>query len=172
MRDSAIEIIDGRNRIVVDVAATRRLYELLGRPSSDSCSCVECRGFVANRKLALPNKFRALLRRMGIDWTNEGDLWSVAGPRDFYISAEFDFVGDVLSPSRALTPGCDRPFDYVFKNVAGRRSIEAASDLRLGSVASVRFGALLPIKLHVGELLVDFPASRAPQLVESMESLV
>lgn len=145
------EINDGPDRIAVDVAATRRLYAALGRPSSESCSCVECCGFVAHRRRALPDEFCALLSRMGIDWTNEGDLWSVVGPRDFYVSAEFDFIGEVITPARSLTPAAYRPFEYVFKNVAGRRSIEVASDLRLGSIASVRFGAVVPVTLHPAE---------------------
>jgi hypothetical protein len=142
------EIFDRDDRIVVDVAATRRLYATLDRPLSERCPCTECRGFAANRRLALPDEFLSLLTRMGIDWTNEGELWAVAGPNDLYVSAEFDFVGEVFASPRMLTPGVHPPFEYVFKNVAATRCINTAIELRLGGLASVRFGTLLSVRMH------------------------
>jgi hypothetical protein len=156
VKGQTIEIGDREDRIAIDVKATRRLYSALGRPASESCACVECRGFVANRRRALPAAFRSLMRRMGIDWTNEGELWALAGPRDFYVSGEFDFVGEVLTPYRTLSPGARKPFDYAFTNAAALRSIETARDLRLGSVASVRFGAMLQVEVHPAKHWFDF----------------
>jgi hypothetical protein len=151
MRSATIEIADREHRIAIDVGATRRLYSALGRPASESCACAECRGFVAHRRHALPAVFRSLLRQMGIDWTNEGELWAVAGPREFYVCGEFDFVGEVLTPYRTLAPGAQKPFDYTFENIAALRCIEAANDLRLGSIAGVRFGAVLPARQGLSE---------------------
>lgn len=160
MRSRTITFGDRDDRIALDVKATRRLYLALGRPRSESCTCLECRCFVANRRRALPATFRGLMRRMGIDWTNEGELWAVAGPRDFYVSGEFDFVGEVLTPYRPRTPGGQLSFDYAFKNVRTLRSVEAARDLRLGSVASVRFGAVLRVQPFASEHCFDATLDR------------
>jgi hypothetical protein len=148
-------IVDRDDWIAVDIEGTRRLYAALDRPLSETCPCAECRGFTAHRGLALPDSFLGLLRRMGIDSSNEAELWAVAGPRDLYVSAEFDFVGEVVPSFRRLNPDVHLPFEYVFKNVAASRSINPAREMRLGPIASVRFGTTLPIAVHPVEAIVD-----------------
>jgi hypothetical protein len=155
MKRNRIKIRDREDRIAVDIEATRRLYAAIARPTSETCPCVECRGFVANRGRAFPEAFLALLRRLSVDWTNEGELWAVAGPSDFYVTGQFDFIGEVHTAPREVTLGVKKTFDYVFKNVAAGRSIAAANELRLGSLASVRFGVLLPVAVHPPEHLFD-----------------
>jgi hypothetical protein len=153
-------IFEREERIEVDVEATCRLYAALDRPLSETCTCVECRGFVAHRRLALPPSFCELLAGMGIDWTNEGELWAVAGPWDFYVSATFDFVGEAAPSLRRLAPGLDSQFEYAFSNVSSVRCSKVATAMRLGPVASVRFGTVLPVRLHAPE--------RLPDLLESL----
>jgi hypothetical protein len=108
----------------------------------------------------------ALLRRLSVDWTNEGELWAVAGPIDFYVTGQFDFIGEVHTAPREITLGVKKTFDYVFKNVAAGRSIAAANELGLGSLASVRFGVLLPVAVHPAEHLFDLIDWQFPTVTE------
>jgi hypothetical protein len=148
MKRPRIVIQDRGVRIAVDLEATARLYAAIDRPASERCKCVECRGFVANRGLLLPQSFLALLRRLYIDPTNESELWAVSGARDFYVSGQFDFIGKVARPSRTAPFRAQENFDYTFTNDAGNRCMTVAKNSRLGTVAGVRFAATLAIALH------------------------
>jgi uncharacterized membrane protein (UPF0127 family) len=162
---SRIQISIGDQTALVDVVATRRLYAALTPPASRSCPCPECRSMSVHRNTILPLSFRELLGRMGVDGTNETNLWAVAGTDHFFVSAQFDFAGEsVVTPPR--TNAAVRSLKYAFSNVASTRGVETARALGLGRIASVRYDG----RVDIDALLPDIPAiDGMPHLRHSAE---
>ena len=145
-----VRITLGDQTVLVDVDATRRLYAALAPPESRLCPCAECFSVSTQRNTILPHSFRSLLSRMGIDPTNEANLWAIAGHHYFFVSALFDFVG-VSTAAPPRKNAAVRSLNYAFSNIASARGVQAARSLGLGAVASVRFDgristqALVPV---------------------------
>ena len=92
--------------VEVDVEATRRAYAQTKAGYARSCSCLNCRNFVAarDRNLVFPADALALFERMGIDSSCEAEVF-IAGSLDdtpgtmatYRYSGWFNLVGALIA---------------------------------------------------------------------------
>jgi hypothetical protein len=83
--------------VLCDVEATRQAYEQIAEGAPEACCCLACRNFVAVREQVYPAGFRALLRRLGIDYRREAEIY-LDGPTGaglYHYEGWFHFVGEV-----------------------------------------------------------------------------
>jgi hypothetical protein len=135
------EVQFGPWRLLVDGEATRRAYAgRIGSP--ESCGCVECRNFAANRNLAYPAAALDLFARLGIDPQVESEIYyqgPVEGGRHSY-GGWFHFIGRIEDDSFAIQPVGER-FSLFFTNKAVGLVPAAFGD---GPVVQLEFYAEVP----------------------------
>jgi hypothetical protein len=92
----------GDQTIRFDREATAAIYATLAHGDTERCGCNFCKNFAAQRHLAYPPSFRALLEQLGVDVNKEGEAFEY-GPVDdgchlyggwFYLVAELVTAGE------------------------------------------------------------------------------
>jgi hypothetical protein len=102
-----MEILELRGwRVEYDRTATVAAYARAPANGPESCGCAPCRNWAANRSALLPQGFRALLDRLGIQFDREAEVYHNArlesGLR--YYGGWYHFVGRVLFGERECSP--------------------------------------------------------------------
>jgi hypothetical protein len=127
----------GDQTIRCDHDATAAMYGSLENGYAEQCGCLFCKNFAAQRNLAYPASFRAVLDRLGIDPSKEGEAFEygpVAGGCHLY-GGWFYFVGEMVTAGEY---NCDAPdshhFDYFFS-----KSHPNAEAFRGGPVLAIEF---------------------------------
>jgi hypothetical protein len=99
------ELVIGDQTIVFDHEATIDLYrKAILVAGSDTCDCIPCKNFAAQKENVFPVEFLGLLERLGIDWTREWETfeydWAESTTSEPVLyGGWFLFVGKLVSGS-------------------------------------------------------------------------
>ncbi len=87
----------GKREFLCDPEATRCAYEAIKSGASEECGCDECRNFATARGHAYSSDFLLLLRRLGIDFRREAEVYwqGPAGAGRHLYGGWFHFVGSL-----------------------------------------------------------------------------
>jgi hypothetical protein len=110
----------GDQTIRYDRAATAAAYRTVKRGFAEECGCIFCKNFAAQRDLAYPTSFRAILEQLGIDPNKEGEAYVCRPIEDGYHSygGWFYFVGEMVTwgERNSHAPQCDE-FEFFFTSI-------------------------------------------------------
>ena len=105
-----VELTVGPQRVRFDLSATHTLYEQTIRgPGAESCGCIYCKNYAAQRNRIFPAQFMSLLKELGIDATKEWEAFNydfdVNNPHSVSLyGGWFLFVGELLDRSESPPP--------------------------------------------------------------------
>jgi hypothetical protein len=94
----------GDQILLFDRSRTEAAYSAMKTGDAERCGCTSCKNFAAQRSVAYPASFRAILKQLGIDEDKEGEayeygadalLWRYDGW--FYLS------GELVEPGERMT---------------------------------------------------------------------
>jgi len=132
-----IEVQIEDQTIRCDPEATAAVYASLEHGYAEDCGCIFCRNFAAQRNLVYPASFRAVLERLGIDPSKEGEAFEYGPVADgcHLYGGWFYLVGEMVTAGEY---NCEAPdshhFDYFFT-----KSHPNAKAFRVGPVLAVEF---------------------------------
>jgi hypothetical protein len=112
------ELSVGQQKVLFDREATLELYrQTITIPGADSCSCIPCKNFTAQRGNVFPQEFVQFLTTLGIDPLKEWEAFDYEFGEDqsgHLYGGWFLFVGELAEgPDRDIGPQ-SKPFDYWF----------------------------------------------------------
>ena len=114
----------GDQTIRYDHDATAAVYRTAEQGDRERCGCIFCRNFAAQRSLAYPPSFRALLERLGVDPNKEGEAFEYGPVSDgchlyggwFYLVGEMVTAGERNnSVTHAQNGNSDGPDAHQFE---------------------------------------------------------
>ncbi len=130
----------GDQLVRYDREATVAAYIGLVVGGAESCGCVHCRNFAAQRAQLYPQAFRILLERLGIDPNKEGEVFDGMGPFDGRIrpiGGWFYFIGELIEQGERLIEVDS--FQYWFQPTFPRPPACFS-----GPVAAIEFATQVP----------------------------
>ena len=101
----ARELVIGKQTVVFDRDATINLYQkTITVAGSETCDCIPCKNFAAQKENVFPVEFLALLEQLGIDWAKEWEAfeydWNESNTSEPVLyGGWFLFVGKLVSGS-------------------------------------------------------------------------
>jgi hypothetical protein len=103
----------------VDTLVTRRTYERILESGAESCTCGDCRNYVASRDNVFPEEILRLFEDMGIDYRKEVEIitWEVLSNGRHQISGWFHFAGRVLKGKDYRIPLPGGGFTYELTKI-------------------------------------------------------
>jgi hypothetical protein len=112
------ELTFGPQRVLFDREATVELYrQTITIPGADSCSCISCKNFAAQRGIVFPEEFCQFLGVLGIDARKEWEAFDYdfgVNPSGHLYGGWFLFVGELAEgPNKGIEPQ-QQPFAYWF----------------------------------------------------------
>jgi hypothetical protein len=109
------EMSSGDQTVRFDRDRTAAVYASLPHGFAEKCGCVFCRNFAAQRDVAYPASFRALLEQLGIDPNKEGEAFEYAPVADgcHLYGGWFYFVGEMVTAGER---NCTAPDSHYFES--------------------------------------------------------
>ena len=116
--DMENELSVGQQKVLFDREATTELYrQTITTPGTDSCTCISCKNFAAQRGKLFPESFDQFLETLGIDPSKEWEAFDYDFGEDesgHLYGGWFLFVGELTGgPDKDIGPQ-PKPFDYWF----------------------------------------------------------
>lgn len=112
------ELRIGDQVIRYDREKTQQAYNTFDKRFTDTCGCIDCQNFAAQRDSAFPESFRRLLCDLGIDPSREGEVYAggPTGDRKVSYGGWFYLVGEMTEPGEraAATGGVKHWFTASF----------------------------------------------------------
>jgi hypothetical protein len=112
------ELSVGRQKVRFDREATVELYrQKITIPGADSCTCVPCKNFAAQRDKVFPEEFNQFLRSIGIDPLREWEAFDYhfgVNPDGHLYGGWFLFVGGLVEGIDKRPEPQPEPFAYWF----------------------------------------------------------
>jgi len=142
----------GDQTIRCDRDATAAVYGSLEHGYAEHCGCIFCKNFAAQRDLVYPASFKAVLERLGIDPSKEGEAFEYGPVADgcHLYGGWFYFAGEMVTAGEY---NCNAPdshhFDYFFT-----QSHPNAEAFRGGPILAIEFTT------HVKWVLPENPQYR------------
>ena len=134
-------------KVEVDLDRTRTIYSSLKSTGAESCSCSDCRNYVAAREEAFPLAVRDVLSSLGIDWRKDVEVFNIDA-HNLY-NPWFHFVGAILDP--LIGPNDHR---YVELSATTKISLNPKRDLAnpaFGDVPLAQVEAIFPLPWVLNE---------------------
>ena len=134
------EIIVGDQTILFDRDATVAIYSSTETGGLLGCGCLSCQNFAVQRGSIYPPSFVAMLERLGIDPSKEGEAFEYGPTSDgrHLYGGWFYLIGELLVPGERSTTGREAPeFSYWFVK-------RAPTDKRFSPQLAVEFMTTIP----------------------------
>jgi hypothetical protein len=113
-----MELTVGQQTVLFNREATVELYrQTITRPGADSCTCISCKNFAAQRGKLFLESFDQFLETLGIDPSKEWEAFDYDFGEDesgHLYGGWFLFVGELAGGSDKGTGPQPKPFDYCF----------------------------------------------------------
>lgn len=114
----ATEIVNYMDWVLeVDRKSTEQAYHAVSASGADTCSCSNCKNYVAFRDKVFPAEIKELLDNLGIDYRKEVEIisWEVLPGGLRHIGGWFHFKGRILKGKdyRIPLPGGGYTFDLT-----------------------------------------------------------
>lgn len=101
----------------IDKALTEQTYQNIGDSGADTCSCNDCKNYVAYRDQVFPKEIIDVFKELGIDYRKEVEVttWETLPNRLHHIGGWFHFKGHVLTGKdyRIPLPSGGHTFDLT-----------------------------------------------------------
>ena len=112
------ELSVGQQKVLFNLGATAELYrETITMPGADSCTCISCKNFAAQRGRVFPEEFDRFLRALGIDPLKEWEAFDLdfgISPTEHLYGGWFLFVGGLVDGIDKRPESQQEPFVYWF----------------------------------------------------------
>jgi hypothetical protein len=112
------ELSVGQQKVLFDREATVELYcQAITKPGADSCICISCKNFAAQRGKIFPEAFDQFLRTVGIDPLKEWEAFDYdfgTNPDGNLYGGWFLFVGELVEGVDKRPEPQQEPFAYWF----------------------------------------------------------
>ncbi|HMI52928.1 MAG TPA: hypothetical protein VK525_15560 [Candidatus Saccharimonadales bacterium] len=113
------ELTVGQQKVVFDREATVELYrQTITDPGADTCVCIPCKNFAAQRGKVFPAPFDQFLRSLGIDPFKEWEAFGLdfgVDPNGHLYGGWFLFIGGLVEGGdKQPEPQQQKPFAYWF----------------------------------------------------------